>query len=108
MNIGKLDRHLLLQAPAPLAQDAFGQPVGTPGFTDVVTVYGQLGYPRPGTETVQTAQLTAEQPVQFTIRYRPDVRPTWQVLFEGTTYLITAVTEIGRRQGLTLTTQRRG
>lgn len=108
MNIGKLDRLLLLQAPAAVAQDSFGQPVGTPGFTDVATVYGQPIYPRPGTETVQTAQLTAEQTVQFTIRYRADVRPTWQVVYEGTIYLITAVAEIGRRQGLTLTTQRRG
>ena len=107
MNIGKLDRRITLQAPVPAAQNAFGEPAPA-SFIDVETVPAQLSYPRPGNEAVETAQLTAEQPAQFTIRYRADVRPTWRVGFDEQQYLITAITEIGRRAGLTLTTVRRG
>ncbi|MDO7851395.1 phage head closure protein [Hymenobacter convexus] len=107
-NIGKRDRQIQLQAPAPAAQDAFGQPVGAPTYADQGTEFAQVIYPTAGQELVQAAQQTAVQPVQFVLRYRADVRPTWQIDFEGTLHLITAVTEIGRRQGLTLTTQRRG
>ncbi|GAB3738163.1 hypothetical protein GCM10027594_18740 [Hymenobacter agri] len=107
MNIGRRDRQIQLQAPAPAGQNAYGEPAPAT-YTDQGTEFAQVIYPSAGQELVQAAQQTAVQPVQFIIRYRADVRPTWQVDFEGTIHLITAVTEIGRRQGLTLTTQRRG
>lgn len=106
-NIGKRDRQIQLQAPAAVAQNSFGEPAPA-SFSDQGTEFAQVIYPSAGQELVQAAQQVAVQPVQFILRYRADVRPTWQVDFEGTLHLITAVTEIGRRQGLTLTTQRRG
>lgn len=106
-NIGKRDRQIQLQAPAAAGQNAYGERAPA-AWTDQGTEFAQVIYPSAGQELVQAAQQTAVQPVQFVIRYRADVRPTWQVDFEGVTHLITAVTEIGRRQGLTLTTQRHG
>lgn len=107
MNIGKRDRQIQLQAPAAAGQNAYGEHAPAT-WADQGTEFAQVIYPSAGQELVQAAQQTAVQPVQFVIRYRADVRPTWQVDFEGRLHLITAVTEIGRRQGLTLTTQRRG
>jgi len=107
MNFGKFDRQLTLQAPAPLAQDDFGQPVGVPGFTDVATVWGERK-PGTGTEAVQADQLTAVQVVVFQIRYRADLKTTWQLVEAATLYQITAVAEIGRRAGLLLTCVSRG
>jgi len=107
MNIGKLDRRITLQAPPVVAQNSYGEEAPA-SFTDAATVPAQLSYPRPGSEVYDNDQLRAEQPTQFTIRYRSDVRPVWRVLYENQTYLITAVTEIGRRVGLTLTCLRRG
>ncbi|MBH8569360.1 head-tail adaptor protein [Microvirga sp. STS02] len=106
-NIGKRDRQIQLLAPAPAAQNGFGESAPA-AWADQGTEFAQVIYPSAGQELVQAAQQTAVQPVQFVMRCRADVRPTWQVDFEGVTHLITAVTEIGRRQGLILTTQRRG
>ena len=107
MSIGKRDRQIQLQAPAAAGQNSFGE-LAPASFSDQGIEFAQVVYPTAGQELVQAAQQVAVQPVQFIIRYRADVRPTWQVDFEGTLHLITAVAEIGRRQGLTLTTQRRG
>lgn len=106
MNFGKCDRQLLLQRPAAAAQNSFGAPAPA-AFSDVETVWGEQK-PGAGSEAVQAAQLTAQQVVVWQIRYRADVVPTWQLVCEGRTYQITAVQEIGRRQGLTLTTYYRG
>jgi SPP1 family predicted phage head-tail adaptor len=107
MSIGKRDRQIHLQAPAAVDQNGFGERAPA-SFSDQGTEFAQVVYLTAGQELVQAAQPVAVQAVQFLIRYRADVKPTWQVDFEGTLHLITAVTEIGRRQGLTLTTQRRG
>lgn len=101
MNIGQLDRKVTLQAPAPVVQDASGQPAPV-RFTDVATVAASVKY-NLGNEAVAADQLTATQRITFTIRYRADVRPTWQLAYEGRTFQITDVGEIGRRRGTTLT-----
>ena len=106
MNFGKCDRQLLLQRPAAVGQNSFGAPAPAT-FEDVETVWGEQK-PGAGSEAVLGQQLTAQQVVVWQIRYRADVAPTWQLVCEGRTYQITAVQEIGRRVGLTLTTYYRG
>ena len=106
MNLGKMDHYVALQAPAPAAQDSFGQPAPA-AWLPAVEVWAAGKYPT-GTEACEAAQRTAQQPVSFVIRHRADVRPTWRVLMDGATFDITAVAEIGRRHGLTLTALRRG
>lgn len=101
MNIGQLDRKVTLQAPATVVQDGFGA-MSPAGFTDVATVAAGVKY-APGGEAVQGDQNTATQRVTFTIRYQADVRPTWQLSYEGRIFQITDVAEIGRRRGTILT-----
>jgi SPP1 family predicted phage head-tail adaptor len=101
MNIGRLDRQLTLQKPAVVVQDDYGAPAPA-SFVDVATVAAGIEY-KPGQEATQADQLTATQRITFTIRYRADVRPTWQLRYEGKTFQLTDVAEIGRRRGLLLT-----
>jgi SPP1 family predicted phage head-tail adaptor len=101
MNIGQFDRQVTLQQPATVAQDAAGQPAPV-RFTDVATVAAGVKY-NPGAEAVAADKNTATQRIAFTIRYRADVRPTWQLAYEGRIFQITDVAEIGRRRGTILT-----
>ena len=107
MNFGKLDRQILLQAPTAAAQNGFGE-VAPASFTNVGTVWAERKPTPAGTEVFQASEQTAVQPVVYQTRYRADVKPTWQFVDQGTTYHITAVAEIGRRVGLTLTAYSRG
>lgn len=101
MNIGRLDRQLTLQQLTPAVQNDFGAP--DPGtWVDVATVPARVEY-KPGTEQAQAQQLTATQRVLFTIRYRAGITADWQLVYEGRTYQITDVAEIGRRRGTLLT-----
>ena len=107
MNLGKLDRQIILQAPAAPTQNTFGE-TAPAAFEVVATVWAERKPMRAGAEVVQANELTAVQPAVFQVRHRNDVRPTWQLVDAGTTYQIIAVAEIGRRHGLTLTCFARG
>lgn len=106
MNFGKFDRQLLLQRPAVVTQNDFGEPAPA-SFDDVATVWGEQK-PGAGAESFTAQQLTAQQAVSWQIRYRPDLSTTWQFVCEGQLYQITAIQEVGRRQGLLLSTYSRG
>ena len=101
MNIGQLDRQITLQAPATVAQDGFGA-LAPASFINVATVAAGVKY-SPGNEAVAAGQNTATQRITFTIRYRADVLPTWQLAYEGRTFQINDIAEISRRRGTILT-----
>lgn len=102
MNIGQLDRKVTLQKPTAAPANGFGGAGQKQVFTDVATVPAGVKYNQ-GNEALAADQNTATQRITFTIRYRADVRPTWQLSYEGRTFQITDVGEIGRRVGTTLT-----
>ncbi|MGI4862424.1 MAG: phage head closure protein [Janthinobacterium lividum] len=106
MNLGKLDRQVWLQQPVTPAQNALGE-VAPVSYQDTALVWAEQK-PGAGAESFIGQQLTPQQVVVWQIRYRSDVQPTWRLQYDGVTYEITAVTEIGRRVGLTLTTYTRG
>lgn len=106
MNIGSLDREVTLLAPVAVPQDAYGAPAPVQ-YEERATVWASLKFGA-GTEATDAQQLTAQQVVTWTLRYRADVLPTWRLRYNETTYQLTAVAEIGRRVGLTLTTYARG
>lgn len=56
--------------------------------------------PAPGTERFQSVEMAASSPMRFVLRYRPDP-PTVKdsIEFDGRTYAIASVTEIGTREG---------
>lgn len=102
MNIGQLDRLVTLQQPAAAPANIYGGSGQTQVFTDVATVAANVKYAAGG-EAQQGQQQATTQRITFTIRYRADVRPTWQLSYEGRIFQITDVAEIGRRVGTTLT-----
>jgi SPP1 family predicted phage head-tail adaptor len=102
MNFGRLDRQLTLGKPTADPANEYGGEGQLPTFTDVGPLACQVEY-KPGAEATLGQQLTATQRIVFTIRYYPEVRPEWQVTFEGRTFQITDVAEGGRRRSTILT-----
>ena len=105
MNIGTLDRRIILSQPTPGAAGAYGP--GADVFADVAEVWAKVAYSQ-GNEQYLADEKTAVQRIAFTIRYRTDINPTWRIRYQNKTYLIDAVAEIGRRVGLTLSSFSRG
>jgi head-tail adaptor len=105
MNFGKFDRLITLLKPAPPTQNDYGE-LAPESYVEVAKTYAEQKY-GPGSEAFQAQELTAVQLVNWQLRYRADLNPTWLLTYGGATYEITAVSEIGRRAGLTLTTRTR-
>lgn len=109
MKFGQMDRRITLQR-ATLATNAYGERVETWGT--LATVWAQIQYKEgSGKEAVQSDQLFSSQPVHFIIRYSTDVssiRPSDRVSYNGDTYQIEGIQEIGRSEGLRIVTTLRG
>lgn len=109
MKFGQMDRRITLQR-ATLATNAYGERVETWGT--LATVWAQVQYKEgSGKEAVQSDQLFSSQPVHFIIRYSTDVssiRPSDRVSYNGDTYQIEGIQEIGRAEGLRIVTTLRG
>lgn len=99
MNIGKMDRRIILEAPTH-APDSFGQAVES--WAEVGRPWARVDY-KAGDEQVQANELVAVQRVEFTIRYDRTVTPRLRVRYQDQVYNIDAVAEIGRRLGTKLT-----
>ena len=98
MQAGKLDRVATLSRLTS-EQDEFGEVRDT--WADYATVRAGL---TSQTEADFLAEYgaTQQQAVAVTIRYLADVSAKDRIAIDGTTYEITAVSEIGRRRGLAL------
>lgn len=103
MRSGKLDRRVVLRRRV-LTPNQFGENVET--FVDVARVWAGV-VPEKGSEKPAADQTTNEQPTRFEIRFRDDVASTWSIQYRGRVYDIKDVSEIGRREGLLLTTSAR-
>jgi SPP1 family predicted phage head-tail adaptor len=106
MNFGRFDRLLTLLAPAVALLNEYGEPTAA-AFVDRGDVWAQVKYDQ-GSEVYLADEKTAVQRITFTLRYRADITPLWRVQYQGRIYLLDAVAEIGRRQGLTLSSFSRG
>jgi SPP1 family predicted phage head-tail adaptor len=95
MMSGRLDRKITLQKPTT-SRDAYGGQATS--WTDEATVWAQVQQ-QSGRELFAAGKL-AEVDALFKIRYRSDVDETWQVVYDGRTYDIQSVKELGRKDGL--------
>jgi SPP1 family predicted phage head-tail adaptor len=98
MDAGKLDRRITIQGVS-LADDGYGGQVET--WSTVATPWAQF-LPGGGNEKFASAQVYAETQARFRIRWRAGITPTNRVVFDGKTWDVLAVDEIGRREGLEL------
>jgi SPP1 family predicted phage head-tail adaptor len=102
MYAGRLDQRIVIQRAVTSADD-FNQPVET--FATLATIWA-AAVPVSDGERMQSGQTLANKMIRFTIRYSSDVAdvdPRDRIVFDGRTYDIAGVKEIGRREGLEIT-----
>jgi SPP1 family predicted phage head-tail adaptor len=93
MDSGKLDRLITIQS-ASVAQNAYGEEILT--WSTLATVWAQF-LPGGGSERFTSQQVYAEAQARFIIRYRTDVTPENQIVYNGKTWDILSVDEYGGR-----------
>lgn len=99
MDAGKLDRRLTLQRYG-ITYNEDNEPVE--GFADLATVWASVQYASDG-ERVRAAEVGATITIRFQIRYSStvaSVNPKDRVVYDGKVFDISAVKELGRREGL--------
>ena len=104
MQSGKMDKRVTLRRPST-TRNEFGESVEV--FVDVAQTFARLIQSKAGAETLAVDQHTARQPAIFEIRFRSDVGPKWRLVYRGREYDIEDAGEIGRREGIRLTTYAR-
>lgn len=102
MRAGNLDRSITVQSFTSTVND-YGTPIET--WTDVATVRAQII--QSSTEEFLTSGATDETVIIFRTRYFGGVTTSSQVIYEGDTYNVREVKEIGRRKGLDLRCDRK-
>jgi len=101
---GNIDRQVELQSKS-VKQDGYGEEIET--WTRVATIWAGRKDLR-GTEFFAAKQLSAEIACKWIVRYRNDITPyASRLVYEGNTYEVLAVIELGRREGLELMTDAR-
>lgn len=98
MRSGRLDRLITIQVKTS-TEDSFGEMIET--WATLAEVWAELKYLR-GSEWFAAQQEGASVDVIFRIRYRDDVTPLNVIVYDSRTYDISAVLELGRREGLEL------
>lgn len=103
MRAGALDRRITLRRFTPGAPNAFNEVVDA--WNDLATLWASKRDISDGERTA-AAQTGASITTRFQIRWSAtvaDLSPKDQLACEGKLYEITAVKELGRREGLEIT-----
>jgi len=97
MRAGRLSRRVAIQSVAETL-NAYGEPIKA--WTTAYTVYAQVT-PLRGDERALNQQLVSRADTKFRIRYNSDMTITtkYRLVFDGENYDITAILEIGRKEG---------
>lgn len=98
VHAGKLDRRVTILRAGEGTRNAVNEL--TPG-ADTETVRWASAKPAPGFERFQSAETAAEAVTRFVFRWEADlVKVTDRLRHDGRDYQISAVVEIGRREGI--------
>jgi SPP1 family predicted phage head-tail adaptor len=98
IDAGSMDRRITIQGVS-LADDGYGGQVET--WSTVAEVWAQF-LPGGGNEKFASAQVYAETQARFRIRWRSGLSPKNRITFDGKTWDVLAVDEVGRKEGLEL------
>lgn len=101
MNIGRLDRRIVIEQPTNVASATTGEVSMT--WETLDTVWATVTYPKSATvslEGLEQARQTAVTPVEFTIRYREDVTEKMRIYYRSEYYNIHRVNYSGARNEL--------
>ena len=105
MQIGQLDRRIVLESPT-LVANSYGEETIT--WSDYLTVWAMVEW-KGGSEKEESDKLTAKSKVVFTVRNLGNlVDETYRILYKTKYYYIQAINEIdGREMFLELLTENR-
>ena len=98
MKAEKMDRKLTIQR-CSYTSDDYGTPIFT--WADLATVPAQM-IQRSTTEFVRAQGATDAEIIVFRLRYIAGLTNTDRLLFEGRSFNITELTELGRKDGTEL------
>lgn len=98
MKSGKLTRKIVIQR-AQAAVDDYGTPVKA--WAPTYTLRAEV-VERSTSEFMQAGGATDEALIVFRVRHVLEISNSDQVAFDGKTYQIKEITELGRRKGLEL------
>lgn len=101
MNPGNRDRRIIIESPTSTT-DAFGGEVIT--WTPIGTGWWASFYPLKDSEVFRNSEATATVTHRFQLDFTNQVwdaiDPRCRILFDGRTYNVVGIKEIGRRQGI--------
>lgn len=103
MNAGQMDRQVTIQTYTTTLDD-WNHP--TKAWADLATVWASKVDKRE-TEQNELHQLVAITRTVWTIRYRNDIDTTARIVYNSKYYDIRGIKELGRREGLQITTELR-
>jgi SPP1 family predicted phage head-tail adaptor len=98
-----MDRRVTLQTRSLAAANARGEKIAS--FATLATVWGEKR-DLSGRELYAASQLHAEARVSFRIRHRDSLTTINRVVYDGLTYDVLHIAEIGKRDGLELLCKR--
>lgn len=101
MRPGKLDRRITIEQ-VTLAQNAMGEPVET--WAPFAEVWTDVR-PMTATERFESDARHSARVSNFRIRYLTGIDPTMRISYEGLSWRILGIAELGRREGLDVTAE---
>ena len=97
MATGRFDRQVAIVRPGAPVSDEWNEETAGEIST---TVWASIAT-SPGIERFSSGEQAAMSPMQFFFRWRADlVKPTYRIEYDGQTFDVKSVEEIGRRQRL--------
>jgi len=94
MRAGKMDRRVTLLKFEEIGRDALNTPIED--WVETATLWAQQR-PERGAERFSAAQIAGAKVMTFHVRYRDDIGVKDRLSYEGQTFEITDVRELGRR-----------
>jgi SPP1 family predicted phage head-tail adaptor len=94
MNIGRMDREIVIETPTFSQSDEYGEPTTT--WATWNTVWANV-YTGGGREFEAAQQTNAEIDTQFQIRYVAGLSPKMRISYNSQYYDILRIEEVGRR-----------
>lgn len=103
MNAGKLDRRITIETPV-ITYDEWNHPQKSWGQLALVWASKT---DRTESEVTELSQTVAINRTVWTIRWRDDITTAQRIQYNNDLYEIKGIKELGRREGLQITTERR-
>jgi SPP1 family predicted phage head-tail adaptor len=103
MNIGKMDRRIVIQS-ATTTVDTFGQRNETWADRRKTWAAKRDEF---ASERIEAGQVVEVSRTTWTIRHDPNLKHTERIEYEGEIYYILGVMELGRKEGQRVLTERR-